>query len=1103
MNALSAIALSSLAIYGWVFTRGRAARFFAFIVSLCALLAWLYASQIYVADVGQKILMARLLFVPLALIPWAWFMFAFQHSNGRFRFSPPRALFAGVIPALTVFLAVTGIHSEWLRTFRLAPGAAVLAFDNGPWFSIHLFYSYALGIASLVFMFASLQKSKGERRPQTIVLMVSMVFPGLVDFLFQIGVRPVAGFSFLSVSLFLSSIISALAVYGTRFFALLPVARSLVFDSLEEAVLVVDSESRICDYNPAAAQLFGTATADRASVRRLPPPWGESLGALLDPQKPHGQSRLRPTKGGAEYEVSVSPVNDGVGRFRGHCIMVRDVGPRAEMEMKLRDSDEKLRRFFEQATVAFALTDEQGRIVEFNPAAQKLTGIERAKALGVFAWELQATLVSNVSGEKARVGAQAMLARALQEGTSAGPFEGRMVGPDGEERFFEQTFFQIRTNNGYCLGTTAQDVTGRRRDEESIRRTEAAVRDSRQMLQLVLDLIPQSIFWKSSSSVYIGCNRVFARWTGRSDPRKVVGMTDADMPWAKDAPLYVDIDAEILRFGNPRIDYVQEMATTEGNRRQVRLSKLPLKNTQGEVLGVVGIAEDISVWIKSEEERAFLSTAIEKAVENVVITDAAGAIQYVNPGFLSNYGHSREEVIGNNPRILKSGKHSAEFYRDLWSTIASGKVWHGRFFNVRKDGSPLIEEAIISPVLDANGGASHFVKVARNVTYEVDLEERFRQAQKMEAIGRLAGGVAHDFNNILTVISGYSEILGREIGRDGAWQEELGAIIDAAARASALTGQLLAFSRKQKLQPQVIDLNAVVRGIEKMLRRLIGEDIDFATDLESPPGNIFVDKGQIEQVILNLAVNARDAMPKGGRLDVRTRRIRHGAAAQEKHPTVKPGEYAMLEVADTGTGMTDQVKAHLFEPFFTTKSEHKGTGLGLATVYGIVTQSGGSIDVESTLGEGTRFQILFPLMKEADRTQPRFELTSAPAWGNEKILLVEDDPAIRTLLRRSLREHGFVAIEAPDPSRALEVFRAAPASFQLLLTDVIMPDLSGPKLAEMLRRENPALKVLFISGYTANETTEHGVLGSEINLLQKPFSMQELARRVRETLDRD
>ena len=298
------------------------------------------------------------------------------------------------------------------------------------------------------------------------------------------------------------------------------------------------------------------------------------------------------------------------------------------------------------------------------------------------------------------------------------------------------------------------------------KKTQVEWRDSQRMLRLVLDSIPLSIFWKDNGSVYLGCNRVFSEWAGLSSPESVVGMTGLDLPWALGAQRFREIDQQVMISGSARPGYVQALVTADGVNRKVRLSKFPLRNAQEKVFGVLGIAEDKTELVNSEAERILLGTAIERAVESVVITDTSGSIQYVNPVFLKNYGYSREEVLGQNPKLLKSGRHDEVFYRDLWATVGAGKVWEGRLYNLRKDRSPLIEDAIISPVLDANGTASHFVKVARNVTYEVDLESRFQQAQKMQAVGRLAGGVAHDFNNILTIISGYSEILAETLGKD-------------------------------------------------------------------------------------------------------------------------------------------------------------------------------------------------------------------------------------------------------------------------------------------------------------------------------------------------
>ena len=758
-------------------------------------------------------------------------------------------------------------------------------------------------------------------------------------------------------------------------------------------------------------------------------------------------------------------------------------------EAVARDQESRFTEMIDQLPQPVLETDAVGDVVFANQAANEVFGIDSSR-------DTTRSPFSDLFAPEDRRKAETELA-SLTAFHPQSQMQYTLVRKDGAR------FPAIVTARVMMKANRVHGVRGVVSDISSIRRAEERLSESEQMLRLVLDLIPLPIFWKDRDGLYLGCNHSFSQRAGFVSPSAVVGTTDDDMPWhalSNNAKL---TESKIIATGEPQLNFEVTMDSARGENRRVRLSKFPLRNAHGDVLGVLGFTEDITDWVNNEATRNLLTTAIEQAAESVVITDSSGSIQYVNSAFLKNYGYTREEVVGQNPRILKGGRYGENFFQDMWAIITSGKVWHGRFHNVRKDHSTILEEAIISPVLDPSGTTSQFVKVARDVTYEVDLEKRFQQSQKMEAVGRLAGGVAHDFNNILTVISGYGEILMHMMGKDGKWKEELGAIVEASARASALTGQLLTFSRKQMLEPQVCDLNAVLRGIEGMLRRLIGEDISLSVELDPTPVPVFVDRGQIEQVILNLAVNARDAMPKGGRLSLQSQRRGLNPQLLETHPTATQDDYAVLEVSDSGIGMTEEVKAHIYEPFFTTKSEHKGTGLGLATVYGIVTQSEGFIEVDTKPGEGTRFSIFFPISKQIETTKAKSMQKENVAGKGERVLLVEDDIAIRKLLQRSLLENGFFVTVVASAAEALEVFHSSRESHRILLTDVVMPGTSGPDLAELLRSEQPSLKVLFISGYTANETSEYGIWGNEINLLQKPFSMKDLVRRMRETLDND
>jgi two-component system cell cycle sensor histidine kinase/response regulator CckA len=495
-----------------------------------------------------------------------------------------------------------------------------------------------------------------------------------------------------------------------------------------------------------------------------------------------------------------------------------------------------------------------------------------------------------------------------------------------------------------------------------------------------------------------------------------------------------------------------------------------------------------------------LGAAIEHAAESVVVTDAQGMIVYVNPAFERITGYGSEEVIGQTPLILKSGAQDAAFYENLWATLTAGRVWQGRFVNRRKDGSLYTEEATICPVRDARGVVVNYAAVKRDVTRELLLEEQYYRAQKMEAVGRLTAGIAHDFNNILTAIDGFAELVSLALAPGDPLQESIRLVLSSGHHAESLIGQLLAFSRKQAARPATLDLNEVVAAVDKMLRRVIGEDITLQVTLLPGLWPIRADLSQVEQVILNLAVNARDAMPRGGKLIIETANVTLDGQYAGRRPDPRPGEYVLLMVGDTGIGMSEEVQTRIFEPFFTTK-EDWGTGLGLATVYGIVRQCGGDVRVHSEEGVGTTFEVYLP---RVEQTAPRPAVPQAgqgmPA-GSETILLVEDDPVVRTLIRRVLHNLGYTLLEAGDGQTALRLGGDFPGAIDLLLTDAVMPGMSGQTLAERLAPSRPGLSVLFMSGYTDDVILHHGDLAMGVSFLQKPFSVTDLARKVRAVLD--
>jgi PAS domain S-box-containing protein len=490
-----------------------------------------------------------------------------------------------------------------------------------------------------------------------------------------------------------------------------------------------------------------------------------------------------------------------------------------------------------------------------------------------------------------------------------------------------------------------------------------------------------------------------------------------------------------------------------------------------------------------EKERLRLqSAALEATAEGVMITARDGTITWVNPAFTKITGFRADEALGRKPSILRSGKHEAAIYGELWQTILAGQVWEGELTNMRRDGKLYLEAQTVTPVRDDRGDISHFVSVKRDVSNRRRFEEQLRQSQKMEAIGRLAGGVAHDFNNILGVIMGYGEILKRRIPAADPLQGKVAEILKAADSAAGLTRQLLAFSRKQVLQPRVLDLNLVVADMDKMLRRLIGEDIELKTSLREPLGSVRADPGQIEQVLMNLVVNARDAMPGAGSLLIETAAVDLDASSLALHPGALPGPHVLLAVSDTGEGMDKETTSRIFEPFFTTKAVGKGTGLGLSTVYGIVEQSGGLIEVYSEKGVGTTFKVYLPRIEGSVVRMPVEAVQPPPHAVSKTVLLVEDESALRSMIGETLTEGGYRVLEANTPRQALDMAGAHDGPIHAVLTDVIMPGMSGRELAEKIALIRPDTPVIYMSGYTDDAIGHHGLLDPGTLFLQKPFT---------------
>jgi two-component system, cell cycle sensor histidine kinase and response regulator CckA len=626
-----------------------------------------------------------------------------------------------------------------------------------------------------------------------------------------------------------------------------------------------------------------------------------------------------------------------------------------------------------------------------------------------------------------------------------------------------------------------------------VKRAEERLHQARKEQQVIFDSVPAMIWYKDKHNRILRANRTAANSIGKP-VAELEGQYVHDLYPVEDATKYHQDDLEVIQSGQPKLGIVEPLLTASGAKRWIRTDKMPYRDEQGRVIGVLVFSMDIT----DSEQLA----ALEASMDGMAIVNGAGAYAYVNEAFARQYGFTHpQELLGRAWRMLYDPQELGRFDRQVLPLLASQGHWRGEALGRRRDGLAYPQELSLTRL---QGG--ELICVVRDITERKRAEEalrtseeHLRQSQRMEAVGRLAGGIAHEFNNLLTVVMGHSHLLLTRLADDNPMRNQVLQIQEAGRRATELTHQLLAFSRKQVLQPTALDLNVTIHATHAILRPMLSEAIELAMELQPGAGWIKADRGQIQQVILNLAMNARDAMPQGGRLTISTAGVQgQGQAPAGSRPA---GKYALLRMADTGMGMDDHTREHCFDPFFTTKDRGKGTGLGLATVYGIVSQSGGFIEVASAPGRGSTFDIYLPQVDPPAGAAAGDIGAAGDAQGSETILLVEDEVLVRNVARGALESLGYTVLEAANGQEALQVSQDCAGPIHLLLTDVIMPGLNGRELAEKVRASRPQLRVIFMSGYTADVASQQDGFQDLGAFLVKPFDQATLGRKVRDVLD--
>jgi len=869
-----------------------------------------------------------------------------------------------------------------------------------------------------------------------------------------------------------------------------------LFDNSTDAIYVQDEKGRFVDVNRAVENMYGYPR--EFFIGKTPEPL--SAPGRNDLVKISDQIKKAFDGEPQQFEFWAKRSNGDVfpkivrlhkGTYFGQDVIFAfalDITDRKLAERELKESEEKFRILAEKSPNMIFI-NVNGKVVYVNNKCEEIMGYSKNE---FYATDFDfMTIISKDSVPTIKENFYKH-----SKGIDVDPYEYSLINKKGQivNALIATKIINYEDENA-ILGIIT-DITVRKKAEDALRKSEERFRTMFSQNSAVMLLVDPS-----DNQKIIDANKAAEDFYGykRSQLLEMsIGQINIMSDEKRSATM-----KNVLSQSQNYFQFVHKLS--DGKLRDVEVYASPIIQQEKPCMFV--IVHDITKRKQAELEITRLATAVEQAVESIVITDVNGTIKFVNNAFEKITGYKKSEAIGQNPRMLKSGKHGKELYDDLWRTISNGKKWQGVIVNRKKNGTLYYERAVIFPLKNEHGEIINYTGILRDITLERKLEQQLQQVQKMEAIGTLSGGIAHDFNNILTVINGHAEIGLMNAKESDPVHEDLISILNAGKRAEKLTSQLLAFSRKQIHELKVIDMNQTIKDLDKMLRRLIPEDIKIISNFTPDLPYIKADPGQIEQVLINLIINARDAIndkkSDSGKkeINVITKLVDLDSLFVDSHPGSHTGPHIFLSVQDTGTGINEEVRNRVFEPFFTTKEVDKGTGLGLATVYGIIKQNDSSIYLESKPGEGTTFKIYWPVTTESPDKDYIERINQNEYSGKETILFVEDDEDVRKFACTALKSFGYNIVEAQNGRNAIQIIDNSKLSIDIIVTDLIMPEMNGQELAKYVNKKMPNMKVLFVSGYTFEHLVKDGEIEENINFLQKPYKIQNLLKRIRETLD--
>ncbi len=751
----------------------------------------------------------------------------------------------------------------------------------------------------------------------------------------------------------------------------------------------------------------------------------------------------------------------------------------------IKEIEETHQLIFERSPIGIFRTTPEGRILDANPAFVEMMGYP----------DKETFLATNIINFYVNPEERERWKEALEKEGFVKGYQLEWKRLDGSPVWIESYGYVQRGEKGEVLyyGGIIQDITWKKLAEEALKESEERYRTLIEASNDGICIIQEESF------AFV--NKKFLEIFGFSSDKEILGEPFFKIIHPDDIERILRIKRLRNKGGPAPSRYEFKARRVDGRLLYIEVSAAYL-NFKARPASMLFL-RDITERRRGEEERMLLATAIYQSSESIVITDSKGNIQYVNPAFEEITGYSRSEVLGENPRVLKSGQHGEAFYKELWDTITSGKTWRGSFVNKRKDGTLYEEEATISPVTDIKGNITNFVAVKRDVSGQRRLERMLRQAQKMEAIGTLAGGIAHDFNNILSAIVGYAELAYMDLAPDSALAGNIEQILAAAGRARDLVRQILAFSRQSEEEKRPIHVQPIVKEVIRMLRSSLPAYMEVRGQVDSKAGPIMGDPIQVHQILMNLCTNAAQAMrEEGGVIEIKLEEIEIGHDYTGIQPEARAGKYLKLVVRDTGCGMSPEIMEKIFDPYFTTKSKGEGTGLGLSVAMGIVKEYGGFIEVESAPSQGSTFKVYLPITPEqGSQTQERPQQEDITGRG-EHVLLVDDEEVLVEIASQMLHALGYQVTQRTSPIEALELFKSRSGDFDIVVTDMTMPQMTGDKLAINLLQIRPDIPIVLCTGFSERiGEAEARQLGIR-EFLMKPFVLKDLGHAVKRALTR-